>query len=62
MSKEQVCADGAAGGKVIFGKAKDYSYADLADVKGKLLFNGFVINEEVSSVVMAIRLEILNGT
>lgn len=52
MPKEQLCADGAAGGKVIFGNAKDYTYAEIDDISGKLLFNNKVIDEGSSSIVM----------
>lgn len=52
MPKEQVCADGAVSGKVTIGEAKDYSYADIDDINGKLVFNGEVIDEGSSVVVM----------
>ncbi|WP_018664958.1 2-keto-4-pentenoate hydratase [Heyndrickxia acidiproducens] len=52
MPKEQVCADGAVGGKVTFGDAKDYTYDDIDDINGQLFFNGQVLDEGKSSVVM----------
>ncbi|MFJ7680076.1 2-keto-4-pentenoate hydratase [Peribacillus sp. NPDC097264] len=52
MPKEQVCADGAVGGKVTIGEAKDYTYTDIDNINGKLLFNGQTIDEGTSSVVM----------
>ena len=52
MSKEQVCVDGAVGGKVTIGNAKDYTYADIDNIKGQLLFNGQMIDEGSSSIVM----------
>ncbi|WP_026695193.1 2-keto-4-pentenoate hydratase [Peribacillus kribbensis] len=52
MPKEQVCADGAVGGKVAYGSAKDYTYEDLDRIRGELLLNGQMIAEGNSSVVM----------
>ncbi|MBM6614522.1 fumarylacetoacetate hydrolase [Desemzia sp. RIT804] len=52
MPKEQVCADGAVGGKVAFGTAKAYTYADLDDINGKLVLNNTVLDEGSSSTVM----------
>lgn len=52
MPKEQVCADGAVGGKVVFGAAKDYTYADLDAINGKLILNGEVLDQGSSSIVM----------
>lgn len=40
MPKEQVCSDGAVSGKVAFGAAKAYTYADLDDINGNLILNG----------------------
>lgn len=52
MPKEQVCADGAVGGRVVFGEAKNYTYADLDDIQGKLLFNDTVLDSGSSATVM----------
>lgn len=52
MPKEQVCADGAVGGKVTFGSAQAYAYADLDDINGKLLLNDTVLDEGSSATVM----------
>ncbi|MFJ7747623.1 2-keto-4-pentenoate hydratase [Peribacillus sp. NPDC097295] len=52
MSKEQVCVDGAVGGKVTIGEAKDYTYKDIDNINGKLLYNGRMIDEGTSSIVM----------
>lgn len=52
MPKEQVCADGAVGGKVAFGEAKDYTYGDIDNIHGQLLLNGKVLDEGKSSAVM----------
>lgn len=52
MPKEQVCADGAVGGKVAFGKTRAYTYPELEDIKGKLLLNDAVLDEGSSATVM----------
>lgn len=52
MPKEQVCADGAVGGKIAFGTAQAYTYADLDDINGKLLLNDTVLDEGSSATVM----------
>lgn len=52
MPKEQVCADGAVGGKVVFGEAKDFAYKDLDDINGKLILNGTVLDQGSSNTVM----------
>lgn len=52
MSKEQVCADGAVGGYVCYGKAKNATYEDLDDIQGKLIYNDQVVAQDSSKTVM----------
>lgn len=52
MPKEQVCADGAVGGRVVYGEGQDYTYAKIADIKGRLLLDGTVLDEGSSTTVM----------
>ena len=52
MPKEQVCADGAVGGKIAFGAPKAYTYVDLDDINGKLILDGAVLDKGSSATVM----------
>lgn len=52
VSKEQICADAAVSGKVCYGEPKSYDYKMIDNINGKLLFNGELLAEGASSVVM----------
>ncbi|MEK4947280.1 2-keto-4-pentenoate hydratase [Carnobacterium sp. FSL W8-0810] len=52
MPKEQVCADGAVGGYVSYGEAKDATYEDLDNIQGKLVYNGQILAQDSSKTVM----------
>ena len=52
LSKEQVCADGAVGGRVVIGDGKDMTIDGLKNIRGVLSLNGTVLSEGRSSDVL----------
>lgn len=52
ITKEQICADGTVGGKLVVGEARDYTYDGLLSMRGRLLKDGDPLDEGPAIEVM----------